>query len=168
MGSKLRAALDRIDFAIAYLATIGIVGVTILGIVMRYVVGAPLTWLEEVQMMLIVWLVMFGGSAAFRLNQHVAIDAVVDTLPHVLQRLAQWVVAVVVLVSLGFLVYAGSKFVSFQFGAARVTDVLGIPYGWIYLALPAGGGMMMISYFLTTVLPMFSGATEPLDGERHV
>ena len=154
MHSKLAKAIGLIDFAVAYIAAVCLIGVTILGIVMRYMFSSPLTWLEEVQMMCIVWLVTFGGSAAFRLNHHVAIDALAILLPAPIQKFLEYVVAMLVLLALGFLAYAGSMFVAFQFGANRITEVLGIPYGMIYLAIPLGSILMLLAYFTTSVVPL--------------
>jgi len=130
-----------------------LVCLTVAGVVMRYFVGTPLVWLEEVQMILIVWLVMFGGSAAFRERAHVAIDVLVESLPSGLRRCIDVVVALVVLAMLGVLAWIGIAFAGFHFRAQHETSILHIPYGMVHLAIPIGALLMMLSYICTGLLP---------------
>lgn len=156
MSRKAMALIRAIDISVSYVCIVALVILTVLGVVMRYAVGAPLIWLEEVQMMLIVWLVMFAGSAAFREFGHVSIDAVFEMLPPAGKRALEFVIAIFVLGVLAMLVWAGSAFVQFQFGANRVTDVLRIPYGLVYMAVPVGSLLMMLSYVFSELVPLIS------------
>lgn len=149
----------NLDLAIAYVALIGLVMVTILGVVMRYVVSAPLTWLEEIQMWLIVWLTLFGGSSVFRMGGHVAIEMIVEMCPPAIRRVIDVVVAAIVLVVLGFLVWTGSLLVMVQYNAERATDVLGIPYALIYGAIPVAGVFMIVN-FIAAELRSFAGTEQ--------
>ncbi|SIS69779.1 TRAP transporter small permease [Paracoccus saliphilus] len=153
MLSTALALIRAIDLTVSYISTIALVLITVLGVIMRYSLGAPLTWLEEVQMILIVWLVMFGGSVAFREFAHVAIDAICEMLPPTARRILDNVVALVVLAVLGLVVWTGFAFIQFQFGANRTTDVLHIPYGIAYLAVPIGASLMMLSFVCSDLLP---------------
>ena len=154
MSRKAMALIRAIDISVSYVCIAALVCLTVLGVVMRYAVGAPLIWLEEVQMMLIVWLVMFAGSAAFREFGHVSIDAVFEMLPPAGKRVLEFVIAIFVVGVLAMLVWAGSAFVQFQFGASRVTDVLRVPYGLVYMAVPVGSLLMLLSYVFSELVPL--------------
>jgi TRAP-type C4-dicarboxylate transport system permease small subunit len=155
----IKKSIFNLDLAIAYVALVGLIVVTILGVVMRYVVSAPLTWLEEIQMWLIVWLTLFGGSYVFRIGGHVAIEMIADMCPPPIRRLLEAVVAVIVLCVLGFLVWTGWLLVMVQYNADRTTDVLGIPYALIYAAIPVAGVLMMVNY-IAAELRSFVGAEQ--------
>jgi len=151
--TRIRALVRAVDLAVSCGSAAALICLTAGGVVMRYFVGAPLIWLEEVQMILIVWLVMFGGSAAFREHAHVAIDVLVDRLPPGLRRRLNVVIALVVLAVLGVLVWIGIAFAGFHFRSQHVTSVLHIPYGVVYLAVPIGALLMMFSYICVGLLP---------------
>ena len=44
---------------------------TVVAAFMRYVVGKPIMWTEEIQKILVVWTVLYGGSDAFRELGHI-------------------------------------------------------------------------------------------------
>jgi C4-dicarboxylate transporter, DctQ subunit len=159
MHAMIKKSISNLDLAIAYVALIGLVLVTMLGVVMRYVVSAPLTWLEEVQMWMIVWLTLFGGSFVFRLGGHVAIEMIADMCPPPIRRFLDIAVAVIVLVVLGFLVWTGWLLVMVQYNAERTTDVLGIPYALIYGAIPVAGILMIVN-FIAAELRSFAGTEQ--------
>ncbi|MGH7005853.1 MAG: TRAP transporter small permease, partial [Alphaproteobacteria bacterium] len=47
---------------------------------MRYFIGQPLQWTEEISGLLMVWIVMIGGISAERTDQHLAIPILVEKL----------------------------------------------------------------------------------------
>lgn len=105
-------------------------------VVMRYFVDRPLQWTEEVAGLLMIWIVMLGGIAAERDNQHLAIPVVVDLLP---PKLTAAVNLVVSLASAAFLVYVSYVGLVLALGVKfKVTDILRISYFWIDIAIPVG------------------------------
>ncbi|MFV0332852.1 MAG: TRAP transporter small permease [Tropicimonas sp.] len=157
MGTTLRSALRNADLIIACAAIAALIVITVLGVVMRYAVGTPLIWLEEVQLALIVWVTMLGGSFAFRVRGHVAVDAVFNVFSERGQTVLRWIIAAFCLVLLALLTWIGLKFVLFQAGANRVTDVLRIPYALVYAAVPVGGVLMIANFLCVEVLPLARG-----------
>lgn len=76
--SSLTTILGNLDIVVAGAALIVLIVLTFAGVVMRYIVGQPFTWLEEVQLFCMVWIVFAAGGAAFRTKSHVAIEMVAD------------------------------------------------------------------------------------------
>lgn len=72
----------QIDTMISVVALIVLICITFIGVVFRYVLGTPFSWLEEVQLALIIWIVFCGGRYAFETNSHVAIDMIYDMFPN--------------------------------------------------------------------------------------
>ena len=72
--NKILKVISNLDIAIAAIALIILIVLTSSGVFMRYIVGKPYTWLEEIQLFCMVWIVFAAGGAAFRTGNHVAID----------------------------------------------------------------------------------------------
>ena len=86
---------------VAALLVAAIFAVIILGVVRRYVFGAPLIWADEMAAILFVWLVFWTGALVLRLREHVAFEIVYEMLPPVGRRALGLAGAVVCAVALG-------------------------------------------------------------------
>ena len=69
-----RFLLLNIDVAIASIAMCVLVGLTFAGVVARYILGSPFTWIEEIQAAMIVWVIFGAAGAAFRTGNHAAVS----------------------------------------------------------------------------------------------
>ena len=155
MKRATKELICNLDFIIAGIALIGLVFLTVLGVVMRYFLNNPITWLEEVQMMLIVWLTMYGGSAVFRLRGHVAIEVIVDMCARPVRDALRVVVFFIVLGVLAFVVWNGAMLVMQLYGNERTTSVLGISYAFVYSAVPIGCTLMIINFVMAEICDFF-------------
>ena len=155
MNRATRVLVCNLDFIIAGIALAGLVLLTVLGVVMRYFLNNPITWLEEVQMMMIVWLTMYGGSAVFRLRGHIAIEVIVDLCPPRVQKIIHGVVFLVVLGVLAFVAWNGALLAAQLYANERVTGVLSIPYAFIYSAVPIGCALMMVNFVIAEISDVF-------------
>lgn len=79
--SKIIRTVSWLDTGIFMVTSTLLVLLTVYGVIMRYCIKSPLTWLEEVQMILIVQVSFFGGSIAFRERGHICVDLLVDAFP---------------------------------------------------------------------------------------
>ena len=95
--------LTELDVLVACIALLILIAATFIGVPMRYAVGKPFTWLEEVQSACLVWIVFASAGAAFRTGSHVAIEMVVERFPKRVQQVFQIVIALVVVIVIGFL-----------------------------------------------------------------
>lgn len=115
----------------------------------RFVLSQPITWSEEISLALFVWLTFIGISAVMKRNEHVGIDYFVRKLPKAafvwVQRFRLFVLLAVTCV---VFVYWGTKL---AIGTHwKVTPVLGVPFRFIYMALPVGG--ILALYHLVSVI----------------
>ncbi len=128
--------LGKIAELCAALALFILVVMTISAVFMRYFMGQPIQWTEEMSGFLMIWVVMLGGVVAERDRAHLTIPFVVDMLPGKIKRVVATVVA---LASIGLLLYMAwlgySLAVMAQF---KVTQILKISWYWIDLAVPVG------------------------------
>lgn len=96
----LNLGISVISQTLFGLSTLVLVIVTVWGTVMRYVLGSPLTWVEEIQLLLMVWMTFFGGCIAFEKRGNIAITLFVDRFPQKMQKGIEaivWVVTTAVL-----------------------------------------------------------------------
>lgn len=155
--NKVLRGLLNLDFLLTAIALIVITAVTFLGVIMRYCFNSPITWLQEVQLWCFVWIVFFGAGAAFRTNSHVAIEILVDTFPPFLKKIVEVFIYVVVLGVLGFLTVQGINLVIQMLQTERTTDILNIPFWFIYSAFPIGCVWMIVNHTLVLVYTLFLG-----------
>lgn len=149
--------LTNLDFVIAATALVMLIVLTFMGVVMRYVVGQPFTWLEEVQLWCMVWIVFASAGSAFRTGSHVAIEMVVDLFPKNIQRVFEVFISSVVLLVLGYLFYQSIGFVELFIRSGRTTNMLSIPYKLIYGIVPISCLSMIFNYFYVWIKDIKDG-----------
>lgn len=141
-----KKALANIDFVIAGIMLIILVVLTIYGVIMRYVVGSPLTWIEEVQLSCMVWIVFSGAGGAFRTGGHVAIELLVESLPKKIQAIVNILVIIAVVFTLGYLLVQSIAYTEFFMNNGRSTSILQIPFWMIYGIAPIATLSMIVNY----------------------
>lgn len=150
MDNKYLKALCNADVLAASAALVLLVGVTFLGVIMRYCLGDPFVWQEEVQLALIIWVVFLGGRYAFVCGNHAAIDVIVEMFPKKVQAVLSVLIAAAVAVVLIYVGYQGIRYIMQMMRYNRVTNILKIPYSFIYLPLPVGCVTMALQVCLNT------------------
>ncbi len=111
---------------------------------MRYVLGSPWGWVEEVTIFTFVWLIMFGAASVIKAEGHCSIDVIARRLPPQMQRCVNIVVHGVTIITLMLMIWYGIKL---TLGAgSKVTPMLGIPYTYVDLAIPVGCSLMLMYY----------------------
>ncbi|ABR46778.1 Tripartite ATP-independent periplasmic transporter, DctQ component [Alkaliphilus metalliredigens QYMF] len=158
--NKVLKYLLDMDYFIAGISLIMLIGTTFMGVLMRYFFNNPYTWLEEFQLWCFVWLVFFGSGAAFRSGSHVSIDVVVDLMPPIARKIVGVFGYIVVMFILAYIMFHGSNLVKQLLDTGRYTNILKVPYPVIYSALPIGCVLMMINHTIVTALLFFTEKVE--------
>lgn len=138
---------------LACFITIIIVSITVLAVFMRYVLGDPLQWVEEVLIALFIWMIMLGAASAMRVRGHVSIDAITSMFSHGIQRKIQVFNDILSIVILGTLGWLGLE-LALEAGE-KITPIIGISYTYIDLAVPVGCFLMV----LYVLIHMYCDAT---------
>jgi len=164
-NKKEIAILANLDFLVAGIMLAILVSLTFMGVIWRYVLKSPFTWLEEVQMACMVWVVFAGAGGAFRTGNHVAIEMVVDLFPEKAQKFMNIVITVVVALVLGYLFWQSIGFVQMVTSSGRSTSILKIPYAFIYGIAVVSYINMFISYLYGLLKNVKSEAKEAIENE---
>lgn len=142
----------NVDYLITGIALIILVAITFFGVIARYFLNAPFIWLQEVQIMLFVWVTYIGAGSAFRTGSHIAINYLVNRLPSKIRTIVELLISIIVIFVLGYFMLKGIGLVKQQLTINRTTNILDIPLAYIYSALPIGSFLMMLNYILTTYI----------------
>lgn len=162
-GNKLKNVLCNLDTIVASIVLAILIILTFAGVPFRYILGAPFTWLEEVQLACMVWIVFAAAGAAFRAGNQVAIEMIVDLMPQKMQKAVTVFISVVVLAVVGYLFYQSLGYINVFLKSGRATPMLKIPYALIYGIAPVSYVLMVISYFYALIKGVKSEAKEALD-----
>lgn len=162
-GNKLKNVLCSLDAIVASIVLAILIILTFAGVPFRYILGAPFTWLEEVQLACMVWIVFAAAGAAFRAGNQVAIEMIVDLMPKKMQKAVTVFISVVVLAVVGYLFYQSLGYINVFLKSGRATPMLKIPYALIYGIAPVSYVLMVISYFYALIKGVKSEAKEALD-----
>jgi len=111
----------------------------------RYVFKAPSPWTEELAEYLMIWLGLLGACIALRAKAHPKIDYVTNKLsPENRLIVKVFSYSIVLLFSLSVLLYGGFQLVYNTFMTNQTSPALMIKMGYVYLAVPVAGVIMVI------------------------
>lgn len=140
--AALSRKLEAISETLMYLLLAVMVVTTFLQVFFRYVIFHSLPWSEELSRYALVWLTFIGASYGIKRGIHVAVTALTQALPARAQQFL-WQLTCLLITLLGIvLIVYGLKLAQINLG--QLSPSLHIPIGLAYLALPAGGFLMII------------------------
>lgn len=142
-----------LDIYVSCLALAVLICITVSGVFMRYLINRPFYWLEEVQLWCFVWAVFAGTTYVARKNSHIAIDAIVTLFPAGARRAAATLGNIATVVVLSFLGYYSCFHVMQMYTRNRFTNILSIPYWFIYLVVPISCLVIVLSTLRRMVSP---------------
>src|SRR5881409_1633622 len=79
--TALNARLSRWAMYVACLCLAGLLSVVVYGVVLRYVFNDAPAYVEQVALLLVICVAMFGASAGVRDAGHIGMDSLVMVLP---------------------------------------------------------------------------------------
>ncbi len=154
----------NMDLLLAAVALAILVTVTFGGVIMRYFVGKPIIWAEEVQLWCFLWMTFLGAGAAFRHGSHVAVEMVVSLFPQKLQKFIEKMDYVICMVVLGYLGFLGCDIIKLMMKIGKSTSILHVPFYFINGIIPVCCVLMMVSLTYAT---FFMKKDEETKGDEH-
>lgn len=145
-NNRLIKVLIDLDIIIASVAMVILTILAFVGVVARYVFGAPIPWQQEIQILCYIWLAYFGVCACVRRGGHIAIDIVVDMLPKKVARVIEACDFLILLAVLLFSAWVGTQLVMQLYTMNRISGVLNIPYWIFYFPMPVGMVLTAVNY----------------------
>ena len=141
--SSMKAIIKNLDLFLAGVALTVLVFVTFFGVFMRYFLGSPFAWEEEIQLACFVWITFLGVGVAFRTGSHVAIEILVERMPAPMAKAVEMGGYVLSVFILAFVFYQSTVIVQAMATMGRATNILHIPYSIVYFVVPLGCILMI-------------------------
>lgn len=114
-------------------------------VVFRYLFNNPFSWTEELSRHLMIWAAFLGSALAYRRNAHLGVDLVIDVMSASAQKVVLIAVHCGIAAFALFLLVMGARVASRTMG--QFSSALSIPMGFIYLAIPVGGALLLLFSF---------------------
>lgn len=153
---------DIVDKAAKFLVMV-LTGATLIAILMqvfmRYFVGQPLTWSEELARFCMIWITYIGASVAMRAKTLVAVDMFLKKMPLKVRYVLGIIGDLLMLFITGFLFYYTVLMLGNQSITMQLTPALRLPAIAVYFCLPIGYGVMSF-HLIISLIKRFSGKTE--------
>lgn len=144
MTANLRWLAENLEEALCAAIMIFMAGLGFLNVVTRYL-GFSLAYTEEVLVMLMVWLTMFGAAVGMKRGSHLAMSFLRDRCP---SRVRGGLDLLNLLLTLATLAAVIHLCLAYQLPDEILMDTrtsaLDIPTWWYTLAIPVGGVSVMV------------------------
>ena len=140
--AHLNARLSAIVLVIARVCLAGLGIVVLYGVVMRYAFNDAPPYVEQLALLLVISVSMFGAAAVAHDAGHIGLDSLVDRMPRAVRNWIARLVALSTLVFACVILYGA-------FEMARSTHdnqipTLGISEAWRYLPLIIAGALIAL------------------------
>ena len=154
-GNKVLKFLGSLDIYAAIVIMLVLLAITVTNVFMRYVMRSPITWVDELQLFLFLWVVYLSAGAAFRYSSHVAIEIVVDSLKGNVRKAAEFLAFICSLVILIYLMYQSNRYYLQLVSTNKIATLLRISYKYVYAVVPIGNALMVVSMIIYYLRELF-------------
>lgn len=135
--TAMNSRLSRWAMYVACACLVGLLSIVVYGVVLRYVFNNAPPYVEQVALLLVISVAMFGAAAGVRDAGHIGLDSLVALLSDRLQHWCGLVVSVLGLV-FGLALLAGSAEMAISTYASTI-PTLGLSEALRYLPVLLGG-----------------------------
>ena len=134
--------LSRVEDACLAFLHAAVASLVCAAVAFRYALNDPLTWSEELIILLFGWMIFLGIANAFRMRTHIIIDVVVLFAPRPLRRLFGAVSTIATGAVLCVLAWFGAKYMLREL--PNETPMLGISAAWAIAPLVLGTALGLL------------------------
>ncbi len=158
MWTPIKKALDRfLETLVAASMAVLTIDVT-WQVITRFILKNPSNWTEELATNLMIWVGLLGAAVALNYKAHLGIDYFVAKLPEKKRLLTEaFSHFVVAFFSISVMIFGGLRLVTVTFMLWQVSPALGVPMGYVYLAIPVSGfflAVYSIEFFIETIIKL--------------
>ena len=147
--------LGQLDVIAACIVLFLLLCLTFVNVIMRYIMRSPITWAEEMQMFMFLWVVYLAAGAAFRNNSHIAIEILVDSLPAGPKKNAEIIAFIFSVIIVVYLMMQGNAYYMQMVNTGKISTLLRISYRYAYGVIPVGNVLMLVSLIFYNVKHLF-------------
>ena len=152
--TRVNGRLSRWTMFLACACLVGLLSVVIYGVVLRYVFNDAPPYVEQLALLLVVSVAMFGASAGVRDAGHIGLDSLVKVLPAKVQFWCKLVVQLFIIVFAMALLVGGYLMAHSTY--ASTIPTLGMSEAVRYIPVLMSG-VLIILFSIEHVLAQFAG-----------
>lgn len=121
-------------------------------VVNRNLVGASISWFDELARYCMVYMTLLATEAGFRDGSQISVSAVIDKCSPAARRILQIIVKLIV-IGFSIMIFITSlTIVQTQINSGQVSAGLGIPMVYPYLSLPIAFGAIVVVQILSLIV----------------
>jgi TRAP-type transport system small permease protein len=152
--TSLNSVLSRWAMYLACVCLGGLLGVVVYGVVLRYAFNDAPPYVEQVALLLVISVAMFGASAGVRDAGHIGLDSLVNALP---QKAQFWCEVAVQAISVVFalVLLAGGTEMALSTRASTI-PTLGLSEAMRYLPVVMAGVLIAL-FSIEHLIAQFTG-----------
>ena len=114
---------------------------TFASVFFRYILNDSIVWAEEVIRYTFIWMFFLCMPEATRIGAHITLDIFPSRLKGKNKTIVNILIEIINIAFLAIVVFYGMKITIVNM--AQSSAALRIPYGFVYLAIPVGGSLML-------------------------
>ena len=151
--TAVNSRLSRWAMYIAVACLLGLVALVVFGVVKRYVFNDAQAYIEQLALILVINVAMFGASAGVRDEGHIGMESLVGLLPEKLQ-FVDGVIVGLLTVTFGALLFFGSLMMAASVYPNTI-PTLGISEAVRYVP-PVIAGVLIILFSIEHLIAMYT------------
>ena len=154
---KSKKALIKI-LEVALISAMAVLVVDVLlGVGTRYIMGAQVSWTEELARVLLIWVSLLGGAVAYGEKAHLGVDYLVEKMEAPSKKAMMISVDIAVIgFAITVLLMGGWNLTFETFQLDQRMMALNIPKGYVYMAVPISG-IFFVIFAIESMLETLSG-----------
>ena len=143
---RLDAGLARVETLLLATTLFVMIGLAVLQIGLRNLVGTSWFWIDPANRLLVLWLALLGALVATRRGEHIAIDALRHYVSGVWGLVIERSAAGFAVVITGIMAWQSTRFVidEYTFGTTTFAELPAWPFE---LIMPIAFGLMALRFF---------------------
>ena len=138
---------------------LAMLGVVLVGIFYRYVVGEAISWYDEFAGFVLVWLTMYGSVVGLAKRKHISFETLVEKLSRGKQRVVD-AFGVLCVMSFSLVVLVSGWQLVREMADETATSIPEVKMTWIYSVMPISGALMVLVGVVQLIL-LFTGSEVP-------
>ena len=121
-----------------------LVGITVLifvQIIFRYLLQNSISWSEELARYMMIWTVFLAAGYVLSKGAHANIDMLINRFSPTMRMVLEKGSLLLIMAFAVIMIRYGLMLM--RFGSRQISSALGVPMGYVYLAIPIGGVLLL-------------------------
>ncbi len=160
MQKKIKHFLNNFEEYLAGGLLLSMAAIAFVNVISRFTFKFSISYIEELEIYLYVWLVMLGSAIAFKKGKHLCVALIVEKMPKKVQKLVQIIVALLSITFFLILLRYSITQIQDEMLLNVTTTSMGVPMWWYTLGLPIGSGLIIIRIIQRTIVELKESGDE--------